>query len=649
MNRQELSDALDSLVEQHYCNLEVVIVDAEGTGAVEISSWDGLLNLNIVTTGAQLARSAAANWGLRQARGDYVIFLDDDDWFLPDHIQTLLAAIEHRPGVRAVYSGVECRRQLDNGHWEFLKTFNEPFDATRLLFENYIPIHAVLFERKLTEEGIVFDEKFDVFEDWDFWLQLSSLTEFAHVDQVTAVYRIADTSGFGFQDREGRAQRGLEALLEKWRHRWTRQQLSSIAGYPRAQVDRVLEKTRIKLAAQSERIAILESQLAATKAELEQRGSRSIPNSQQGVNERNGRDPEEVGLGAVDPPAAIWSNASMPQAVAMVSEPECQALLTQIRGILHTGSWQFVSPLLRVEQRFPRLWRTLRRTLALVWWSLRLKIPLQLQLRAQVRQVIASGLFDEDWYLRQYPNVIATGAEPLIHWLTVGHTQGYQPSPLFDCTWYLRHNPDASKAGSNPISHYYNQCYSEGSDPHPLFDSAWYLQQVGDSIPDETTPLGHYMEQGCLEGLSPHPLFDPCWYSKQLQDGAVYCENPLKHYITVGVQLGLNPHPLFDTHWYMSENPHPSDMNPLIHYLTTGAAEGRDPHPLFDTSFYLESYWDALDVGTNPLLDYVVQGFRLGRDPCPSFCTNWYLSHYPEALDINPLIHYLTSGPTERK
>jgi len=50
----------------------------------------------------------------------------------------------------------------------------------------------------------------------------------------------------------------------------------------------------------------------------------------------------------------------------------------------------------------------------------------------------ASGLFDVDWYLATYPDVAASGMDPIDHYLRIGAALGYNPNPLFDTNYYAR-------------------------------------------------------------------------------------------------------------------------------------------------------------------------------------------------------------------
>ena len=110
--------------------------------------------------------------------------------------------------------------------------FNYPYDPEKLLITNYIPIHAVLFSRELIEvNNIRFDEHLNVFEDWDFWLQLARHTTFIHVDQISAVYHAQGESGVGLAVNKDLQKKGREQLFDKWRLLWTARDIDNIAQY----------------------------------------------------------------------------------------------------------------------------------------------------------------------------------------------------------------------------------------------------------------------------------------------------------------------------------------------------------------------------------------------------------------------------------
>ena len=230
-----LRDALASLVVQEYTHLEILVIndggaDASGTVAQTQRRFP---HFRLIQSRFSQGRVRSANIGLNEATGELICFLDDDDWFLPSHIRTLAEALIECADYDAAYSGVKCV-EIRGADERLLHTFNVHFDAIRLLYENYLPMHAVLFRRGLVERGCMLDETLDVYEDWDFWIQLSRHTRFLHVDQISAVYRIGGDSGFGIAGDEDSVSRGLDKLFGKWRQLWSTETLRRILDNARA-------------------------------------------------------------------------------------------------------------------------------------------------------------------------------------------------------------------------------------------------------------------------------------------------------------------------------------------------------------------------------------------------------------------------------
>ena len=58
--------------------------------------------------------------------------------------------------------------------------------------------------------------------------------------------------------------------------------------------------------------------------------------------------------------------------------------------------------------------------------------------------LLLSGTFDRDYYLRQYPDVLASGLEPIDHYLKYGAKERRNPNAMFDALYYLAKNTDVS-------------------------------------------------------------------------------------------------------------------------------------------------------------------------------------------------------------
>lgn len=74
---------------------------------------------------------------------------------------------------------------------------------------------------------------------------------------------------------------------------------------------------------------------------------------------------------------------------------------------------------------------------------------------SQLQQIIEdSGLFDREWYVKEYPDVSPGGINPVIHFLVYGAKGLRDPSPEFSTRQYLKQHPELGGTEINPFIHY---------------------------------------------------------------------------------------------------------------------------------------------------------------------------------------------------
>ena len=191
--------------------------------------------------------------------------------------------------------------------------------------------------------------------------------------------------------------------------------------------------------------------------------------------------------------------------------------------------------------------------------------------------IFQSGLFDEGYYRRRYPDVASSRLTPLAHFVLLGAREGRSPHPLFDAGYYLRTNPDVAATRANPLLHFLGCGAFEGRAPHPLFDVEFYLRANPDVRNARVDPLSHFIRFGAADGRNPHPLFDTQYYLRRYPDVVQTGTNPLIHFVSHGGQEGRSPSAAFDTAYYLAQNEdvRVAGENALVHFVTTGRSEGR--------------------------------------------------------------------------
>ena len=193
-NRPELlARALASIAGQTWRELQVVVVNDCGRDITEIAAPFLRRPRDLcLRHDTNRGLSAARNTALAAAEGEYIAYLDDDDLWLPNHVETLAGALSSR-GFSMGYSNAWRVTYRGGGTEECGRVLvNEPWDRARLILSNYLNPLCFMHRRECLEKSGLFDTDYNRIEDWELWIRMSAHYEVLHVPVATCEYRMVD-------------------------------------------------------------------------------------------------------------------------------------------------------------------------------------------------------------------------------------------------------------------------------------------------------------------------------------------------------------------------------------------------------------------------------------------------------------------------
>lgn len=197
-----IEDAIDSVLEQGYRPLELIVIDDGSTdGTVELLQRYG--NRIRLITQSNKGAGAARNQGLQAAQGEFIAFLDSDDLWLPGKVAAQVTHLQLNPDIGLVFSRWGRWEPDQMGDFTLPERDEQATDTppgvvpersgwlyNRLLFGSALHTITVMMRRSLVQQVGLFDTGLKRGQDYDYWIRASRHTQIHQLDRVFALYRL---------------------------------------------------------------------------------------------------------------------------------------------------------------------------------------------------------------------------------------------------------------------------------------------------------------------------------------------------------------------------------------------------------------------------------------------------------------------------
>jgi glycosyltransferase involved in cell wall biosynthesis len=186
-----LPGTIGSVLRQTYPHLEYHVVDDGSTDNTKevIAPYllDPRLKYHVQSNRGQ---AVARNVGLAHSKGEYLCFLDSDNLWEPDKVESQLREFEANPEADVIYGDIQAIDEAGSP----LNIPNMKRHSGRitemLLRDNFVTFNTAMIRRKCYEELGGLDERIFRADDYEFFLRYSTRYRFLYVPKVCVQYRI---------------------------------------------------------------------------------------------------------------------------------------------------------------------------------------------------------------------------------------------------------------------------------------------------------------------------------------------------------------------------------------------------------------------------------------------------------------------------
>lgn len=198
-----IEEAINSVINQSYQDWELIIVDdGSNDGSIEIiKSYyekDNRIRFFQHAQGQNRGLKETLLLGIKHASGDWIAFLESDDYFSPDNLAKKIESIKKYPYVNLIFNKVkflsEEKRKQQKIFENIQKKLSKKKFPKNMFYDFYIDNTILTFSSVMTKKKVLqnvnFDTPFDAALDRWLWVHLAYNNNFYYIDEELTFWRL---------------------------------------------------------------------------------------------------------------------------------------------------------------------------------------------------------------------------------------------------------------------------------------------------------------------------------------------------------------------------------------------------------------------------------------------------------------------------
>ncbi|MDH3625417.1 MAG: glycosyltransferase [Myxococcales bacterium] len=205
-----LRQSIESVLNQTLKDIELIIIDdgSSDESSQMLGDYEGMENVFVIFQ-EQRGLTKASNLALKMARGDYIVRLDADDYFVLDALESLATVLDQSPDVVMVFPDYF---EVDESGTIVAEVRRHDFGREVTLLDQ--PAHGActMFRRSAMLKVKGYDESFICQDGYDMWLKLTHEHNVANINRPLFHYR---KHGHSLSRNEERILKTRAAIMSK--------------------------------------------------------------------------------------------------------------------------------------------------------------------------------------------------------------------------------------------------------------------------------------------------------------------------------------------------------------------------------------------------------------------------------------------------